>query len=90
MAFRASCHVRLEMPESVPARYALAIWRFSCGWRMDSLRALSSDVASARFLVPVLSCFTGFGVFDVKHAATLATVEDVTTFHKFRLFVRSL
>ena len=35
---------------------ALAIWRFRCGWRMDSLRALSSDVASARFLVPVLSC----------------------------------
>jgi hypothetical protein len=42
--------------ESVPAKYTLARWRFSCGWRTDSLLALSSDVASARFLVPVLSC----------------------------------
>ena len=35
------------------------------------------------FLLP------GFGVFDVEHAAALATVEDVTTFHSFRLLVRS-
>jgi hypothetical protein len=32
---------------------------------------------------------SGFGVFDVEHAAALATVEDVTTFHSFRLLVRS-
>ena len=42
--------------------------------------------------IPCASAFllTGFGVFDVKHAATLAAVEDITTFHKFRLSVRSL
>ena len=37
--------------------------------------------------IPRASAFllAGFGVFDVEHAASLATVEDVTTFHKFRL-----
>jgi hypothetical protein len=56
MALKASCQVRVEIPESVPARYAFAIWRLSCGCRTASLRALSRAVASARFLVPVLSC----------------------------------
>jgi hypothetical protein len=32
---------------------------------------------------------SGFGVFDVEHAAAFAAVEDVTTFHSFRLSVRS-
>lgn len=32
---------------------------------------------------------SGFGIFDVEHAAELAAVEDETTFHRFRLFVRS-
>jgi hypothetical protein len=42
--------------------------------------------------IPRASAFllSGLGVFDVKHAATFAAVEDVTTFHKFRLFVRNL
>jgi hypothetical protein len=37
--------------------------------------------------IPRASAFllAGFGVFDVKHSAALATVEDVTAFHKFRL-----
>ena len=34
--------------------------------------------------------FAGFGVFDVEHAAALAAVEDVTTFHNFGTFVRKL
>lgn len=33
--------------------------------------------------------FSGFGDFDVEHAAAPAMVEDVTTFHSFRRFVRS-
>jgi hypothetical protein len=33
--------------------------------------------------------FSGFSVFDVKHAAAFAAVKDVTTFHSFRLSVRS-
>ncbi len=56
-ALKASCQVRVETPASVPARYALAMWRLSCGARNDSLRALSRVVASARSLVPRLSCF---------------------------------
>jgi serine/threonine protein kinase len=36
------------------------------------------------------AALTSVGVFDVEHAAELAAVEDETTFHKFRLFVRSL
>ena len=36
------------------------------------------------FLLP------GFGVFNVERAAAFAAVEDVTTFHKFRLSVRNL
>ena len=38
---------------------------------------------ASAFLLP------GFSVFDVEHAATFAAVEDVTTFHSFRRFVRS-
>src|SRR5271169_5312784 len=38
---------------------------------------------ASAFLLP------GFGVFDVEHAAAFAAVEDVTTFHSFRRFVRS-
>ena len=32
-ASMACCHVRVVMPLSLPARYALAIWRFRIGWR---------------------------------------------------------
>ena len=31
----ACCQVRVAMPLSVPARYALAICRLSTGWRSD-------------------------------------------------------
>src|SRR6266699_1678070 len=55
-ASRSCCHVRVETAESVPARYALAIWRLRCGWRMASFRALTMARASPRSLVPRLSC----------------------------------
>lgn len=54
IASRAFYQVRVETPESVPAKYAMAMWRFSCGWRTDSLCALSNVVASARSRVPRL------------------------------------
>ena len=78
--------VRRENTNAAPPAQNVHIFlcgTFSCGWRTDSLRAFSTDVASARFLVPVLSCFrvSGFGVLDVEYAATFATAEDVTTFH---------
>lgn len=57
LASSACCQILVDTPESVPARYAFALWRFSCGWRTDSLRALRRDVAAARFFVPRLSCF---------------------------------
>ena len=56
LASRAFCHVRMETPESLPARYALALRRFRCGWRKDSLREWKRVAASARSQVPKLSC----------------------------------
>ena len=56
LASRAFCHVRVETPESLPARYALAMRRFRCGWRKDSFREWKRVVASARSRVPKLSC----------------------------------
>ena len=51
---------------------------------VEQRRGLGTIPRASAFLLP------GFGVFDVEHTAAFATVEDVTTFHKFRLFVRSL
>jgi len=51
---------------------------------VEQRRGLGAIPCAGAFLL------TGFGVFDLEHAATLAAVEDVTTFHKFGLFVRSL
>ena len=50
---------------------------------VEQRRGLGAISRAGAFLLP------GFGVFDVEHAAALAAVEDVTTFHSFRRFVRS-
>ena len=51
---------------------------------MEQECGFGANLRAQAFLLP------GLGVFDVEHAAELAAVEDETTFHKFRLFVRSL
>jgi hypothetical protein len=84
IASSAFCQVLVDTPESVPARYTLARWRFSCGWGTDSFRALSSNMASVRFLVPILPAY-GFRYLRCKTSATLAAGADVRTFHKIRL-----
>ena len=50
---------------------------------VEQRRGLGAIPRASAFLFPSLS------VFDVKHAAKLAAVEDEATFHKFRLSVRS-
>ena len=50
---------------------------------VEQRRGLGANPRASAFLLP------GFGVFDVEHAAAFAAVEDVTTFHSFRLLVRS-
>jgi hypothetical protein len=51
---------------------------------VEQRRGLSAVPRAGAFL------FAGSGVFDVEHSAALATVENVTAFYGFRLFVRSL
>ena len=46
---------------------------------VEKRSGLGAILCASAFLFPSLS------VFDVKHSAALATVEDVTAFHKFRL-----
>ena len=48
--------LRAGIPESVPARYALASCRFRCGCRKASFRALTTVIAAARSRVPRLFC----------------------------------
>src|ERR1022692_2757863 len=47
-------HVRVVMPLSLPARYALAIWRFSTGWRSELFLAWMICLASSVLVVPSL------------------------------------
>ena len=47
----ASAHVRVAMPLSVPARYALAIWRLSTGWRSAWFFASTICRASSALVV---------------------------------------
>jgi hypothetical protein len=50
---------------------------------VEQRSGLGAIPRTSAFLLP------GFGIFDVEHAAAFATIEDATTFHKLRLFVRS-
>lgn len=49
MAF---CQVRVFMPLSEPARYALVTWRLSAGWRVELFLASMIWRASFWFVVP--------------------------------------
>ena len=53
-ASMACCHVRVVMPLSLPARYALAICRFSTGWRSELFLASMICLASSALVVPRL------------------------------------
>ena len=51
MAF---CQVRVAMPLSAPARYALAICRLSTGWRSELFLASMICLAASALVVPRL------------------------------------
>ena len=53
-ASMARCHVRVVMPLSLPARYALAICRFKTGWRSELFLASMICWASSALVVPRL------------------------------------
>jgi len=82
MASSACCHVRVETPESGDLEIQL---RLADGLvaGVEQGRGFSAILRAETFLL------TGLGVLDVECAPELTAIEDKTTFHNFRLSVRS-
>ena len=51
---------------------------------IEQRSGLGAIPRACAFLLP------GFSVFDVEHAAAFAAVEDITTFHSFRLLSEAM
>jgi hypothetical protein len=68
---------------------ARTCWDFLRQFERPSRRAGREVVVISAILRAKAFLLSGFVIFDVEYAAELAAVEDETTFHKFRLFVRS-
>jgi hypothetical protein len=58
----------VAIPESLPARYARAIWRFKAGWRTDSLRAWRSFLGLVSIIGLQAFSITGVVVEEVVDA----------------------